>query len=161
MPVGDVVHIEGLYVKTHAVKSNINIAKGDFCIDDTGLRPVLVGDFSLDDRFFDIGAEPIYQAAHDANNLTTTPVKDRVSRVSVLSKGSDWVCKVSANIKPDDHVGLCRLDSRTPIIAVAEIANSAEPTIEESLGIYKHKEFAQTAANSALNDDAVIKTGAL
>ena len=161
MPVGDIVHIEGLYVKTHAVKTNINITKGDFCIDDSGLRPVLTGDFSGDDRFFDIGDEPVYQAAHDANNLTTTPVADRVSRISVLSKGSDWVCKVSASIKPDDHVGISRLDSRTPKIAVSEVANAAEPSIEQSLGIYKHKEFAQTAANSALNDDAVIKTGAL
>lgn len=160
MPVGDIVHIERLTVKPQACKTNINILKGDFLMFETdGLRPVLVGDFPADDRFFDIGAEPIFQAGHDANNLTTTPVGDRVTQVSAIHIGSDWVCKIAAGVDPSDKVGLSNLASRTPVIAISEIANALEPTIVEALGRYSHKEFAKLAAISVLNDDAVIETG--
>ena len=159
MPVGDIVHIEGLYIKPQTVKANVNIVKGDYLIDDSGLRPVVAGDFSADDRFFNIGAEALFQAGHDANNLTTTPVNDRVTEVSVLTPGSDWVCTMAANVKPENKVGLTRLDSRVPVIAISDVANSLEPTIVEILGHYKHKEFAKLASDSALNDDGVIATG--
>ena len=160
MPKGDIVHIEGLYVKPQAVKTNIKILKGDLCIFDTdGLRPILTTDFAADNRFLDIGSTPVFQAGHDADNLDSTAVGDRVTQVSVITKGSDLVYSMAAAVKPDDKVGISRLDSRTPVIAISDVANSAEPTIEEVLGIYKHKEFAKLAANSALNDDGVIATG--
>ena len=161
MPVGDIVHIEKLYVKPQAVKSNTNIDKGDYLIDDSGLRVLVVGDFTDDDRFFDIGAEAVFQAGHDANNLTTTAVKDRVTEVSVLTPGSDWVCKMAVDVKPDNKVGITRLDSRTPKIAINDVANALEPTIVEVLGHYKHKEFAKLASDSALDDDGIIATGVI
>lgn len=159
MPVGDIVHIEGLYVKPQPVKDNVNILKGDYLIDDSGLRPLLASDFATDAIFFDIGDEPVFQAGHDANNLNTTPVKDRVTEVSPITKGSDMVCKMAAGVKPDDTVGISRLDSRTPIIAISDVAAATEPTLQQIFGIYKHKEFAKLAAISVLNDDGVIATG--
>jgi hypothetical protein len=68
---------------------------------------------------------------------------------------------MAAGVEPSKKVGISRLDSRTPIIAVSDVANAAAPVITEILGQYKHKEFAQLAQDSALNDDGVISTGVL
>jgi hypothetical protein len=162
MPPGKIVHIDNLYVKTRAVKFNTVIVTGEYCIFDTdGLRPLVVGDFSADDRFLSIGTKPVFQAGHNANNLTTTAVNDRVTEVSVITVGSDWICKMAAGVEPSKRVGISRLDSRVPIIAVSDVANAVAPTITETLGQYKHKEFAQLASDSVLNDDGVISTGVL
>jgi len=166
LPVGDIVHIENLDVKTITVKTNIAILKGEYVIFDTdGYRPLLATDFSADDRFLDLssegvnGVDGVFQAAEDANNLTTTPVADRRTEVSVIRGGSDWVTKVAVGIEPGRRVGISRLDSRVPIIAVADVANALAPTLDETLGTYSNKEFARLAATSVLNDDAIIKTG--
>jgi len=163
---GNITHIDNLYVKTVACKTNINILLGEYVIFDTdGYRPVVVGDFSADDRFLDInsetagGVDGVFQAVEDANNLTTTPVVDRKTEVSVATTGTDWVTKIAASVRPSRRVGISRLDARTPIIATAAVANSLAPTLDESLGVYKHKEFARLAAISVLNDDAIIATG--
>lgn len=162
MPPGSIVHIDNLYVKPQAVKSNTKITKGEFCIFDTdGLRPIATTDFTGDDSFLDIEATPVFQAGHDADNLTTTPANERVTKVSVLTVGGDWVVKMAAGVKPSERVGISRLDSRTPVIAVSDVANAAKPALKETLGQYKHKEFARFAANSALNDDGVVSTGVL
>jgi len=70
---------------------------------------------------------------------------------------------MAAAVEPTKRVGISRLDSRTPIIAVSDVAGagSLKPTIDETLGQYKHKEFATFASDSALNDDGVISTGVL
>ena len=159
---GNITHIDNLYVKTQPVKSNTAIVLGDYCIFDTdGLRPLATTDFSADDRFLDIGSTPVFQAGHDANNLNSTPAKDRVSKVSVLTVGGDWVCKMAAGVEPSKKVGISRLDARNPVIAVSDVANSVAPTLNQILGQYKHKEFAQLAQDSVLNDDGVIATGVL
>lgn len=162
MPVGDIIHIEGLYVKPQTVKTNTVIIKGEYCIFDTdGQRPIVIGDFSADDRFLDLSATPVIQAGHDANNLTSTPVKDRVTKLSGITIGSDMICKMAVGVEPTKKVGISRLDARTPVIAMADVANSLAPTLNELFGQYKHKEFATTALDSVLNDDGVIATGSL
>lgn len=164
MPPGSIVHIDNLYVKPQAVKTNVNIVEGEYLIFETdGLRPLVAGDFSADNTFLDIGVKPVFQAGHNANNLNTTAAKDRVTKVSVLTIGGDWVCKMAAAVEPTKRVGISRLDSRVPIIAVSDVAGvgALKPTIDETLGQYKHKEFATFAQDSALNDDGVISTGVL
>lgn len=164
MPPGNIVHIDNLYVKTQAVKTNATIVQGEYLIFETdGLRPLVATDFSADNTFLAIGDKPVFQAGHDANNLNTTAAKDRVTKVSVLTIGSDWVCKMAAGVEPTKRVGISRLDARVPIIAVSDVAGVGvlKPTIDETLGQYKHKEFAQLAQDSLLNDDGVISTGVL
>ena len=162
MPPGNITHIEKLYVKTQKVKSNTSIVQGEFLIFDTdGLRPIVPSDFSADDTFLDIGATPVFQAGHNANNLNSTLPHQRVGTVSVLTVGSDFVCKMAADVKPSKRVGISLLNARTPAIAVSDVANGTGPTINETLGQYKHKEFAQFASDSALNEDGIIATGGL
>ncbi len=162
---GNVTHIDNLYVKTVKVQDNTNISLGDYLIfDTTGYRSLVVGDFSADDRFLDLysqgaaGIDGVFQAAEDANNLTTTPVADRHGEVSVLTVGSDWITKSAVGIEPGRRVGIHRLDARTPIIAIADVANALAPITDEVLGIYKGKEFARLAETSVLNDDAIVST---
>ena len=157
---GNIVHIDNLYVKPVAVADNTAILLGEYLIfDTTGYRPLVAGDFSADDRFLNLQVDNVVQAGHDANNLTTTPVNDRVTEVTVITKGSDWTTKMAAGVEPGKPVGITRLDARTPIIAVADIANALPPILVEQLGTYKHKEFARLAEDSVLNDDGVISTG--
>lgn len=166
MPVGDIVHIEGLYVKPQAVKSNISMLKGEYLIFDTdGLRPLLASDFTANDTFLDLNVHPVVQAGHNADNLNTTPVNQRVSEVSVITPGSDMVCKMAAGVKPAKKVGIHRLDSRTPVIAISDVEDTlvtpSAPLHEQTFGQYKHKEFSTKANDSVLNDDGVIATGGL
>lgn len=156
---GNIVHIDNLYVKTVDVRTNDSVLLGDFVIfDTTGFRTVVAGDFALDDRFFDLQTEPVFQALEDANNLTTTPIEDRKDEVAVAILGTDWVAKMAAGVLPGQRVGIHRLDARTPIIAISQTANAAFPTLDQSLGHYQHKEFARKALVSVLNDDGVIHT---
>ncbi len=166
---GNIVHIDNLYVKTVTCKSNINILIGEYLIFETdGYRPLLTTDFSADNTFLDLNGaiasgvvDGIVQALEDANNLTATPVNDRKPEVSVALKGTDWVVKSEVGIRPNRRVGISRLDARTPKIAVDIQAGAipANPTLDETLGIYKHKEFARLAEISVLNDDSVVSTG--
>ncbi len=157
---GNITHIDNLYVKTVAVKSNYAVLLGDFLIFDTdGYRTLIAGDFGADDTFLDLQVDNVVQAAEDANNLTTTPAEDRHPEVSVLTKGSDWVVKMAASVEPGKPVGIGRLDARTPIIAVTDVAGAAAPVLVERLGNYKSKEFARLAEDSVLNDDGIISTG--
>ena len=157
---GNITHIDNLYVKTVPVMANTAVVLGDYLIfDTTGYRTLLTTDFGGDDSFLDLQVDNVVQAAHDANNLTTTPIADRVDEVSVLTKGSDWVVKAAVGIEPGKPVGICRLDARTPIIAVADIANALPPVLVEILGTYKAVEFARLAANTLLDDDAIVSTG--
>ena len=166
---GNIVHIDNLYVKTVPVKTNIAIVIGDFIIFDTdGFRPLLAGDFSADNTYLDLNGalasgvvDGIMQALEDANNLTTTPVEDRKTEVAGALKGTDWVVKTDAGVNPTRRVGISRLDSRVPIIAVVDtaVAIPRAPTLDESLGVYKHKEFARQALVTVLNDDSVVSTG--
>ncbi len=157
---GNIVHIDNLYVKPVKVKSNTKVTLGSYLIFDTdGYRDLVVGDFSANDRFLNLQVDNVVQAAEDADNLTTTAVADRKTEVSVITKGSDWTCKMAANVESGKPVGISRLDARTPKIAVADVANSLAPILVEILGSYKHKEFSRLAEDSALNDDGVISTG--
>lgn len=165
---GNIVHIDNLYVKTLACKTNIDIKIGEFLIFDTdGYRPLLSTDFSADNTFLGLhgtaagSKDGIVQALEDANNLTATPVNDRKPEVSVAMQGTDWVVKMEVGARPTRRVGISRLDARTPVIAV-DIQSGvipANPTLDETLGIYKHKEFARLAEISVLNDDGVVSTG--
>ncbi|KKK70646.1 hypothetical protein LCGC14_2921880 [marine sediment metagenome] len=167
---GNIVHIDNLYAKSVKVADNTAILIGEYLIfDTTGYRPLVVSDFSGNDVFLDIyselganGVDGVFQAAHDANNLTTTPVRDRVGEVSVLTVGTDWVVKAAAGIEPGRRVGIHRLDARTPIIAISDVEDTlvtpSAPTIDQSLGIYKGKEFARLSETSVLNDDAIVST---
>ena len=163
---GNITHIDNLYVKTVAVKSNTKVTLGSFVIFDTdGYRDLVIGDFSADDRFLDINSEGIngidgvFQAVEDADNLTTTDVADRKSEVAVATTGTDWVAKIAVGVRPGRRVGIHRLAARNPEIAISAVANSLPTTIDETLGSYKGKEFARRAELSVLNDDAVIATG--
>ncbi len=159
---GNITHIDNLYVKTVKVQDNAAVLLGEYLIfDTTGYRALATTDFGADNSFLDLNVDNVVQAAEDANNLTTTPVADRHPEVSVLTKGSDWVCKAAAGIEPGKPVGISRLDARTPVIAVSDVAAAipAAPTISEHLGTYKGKEFARLAEDSVLNDDAIISTG--
>lgn len=167
---GNIVHIDNLYVKTVKVKSNTKVTLGSFIIFDTnGYRDLVVGDFSANDVFLDIYSElgansvkGVFQAGEDADNLTTTAVNDRKPEVAVITVGSDWTVKMAAGVKPTRRVGIHRLDARSPIIAVSDVEDTivtpSAPTLNQILGIYKHKEFARLAENSVLNDDGVIST---
>jgi len=157
---GNIVHIDNLYVKTVAVKSNTKVTLGSYLIFDTdGYRDLVAGDFSADDRFLDLQVDNVVQAGEEADNLTTTPVNDRKPEVAVITKGSDWVTKMAVGVEPGKPVGISRLDARVPIIAVADVANSLAPVLVERLGTYKSKEFARLAGDSVLNDDGIISTG--
>jgi hypothetical protein len=84
---GNIVHIDNLYVVTVPVMTNASVSQGDFLIFDTdGYRTLIASDFSMDDRFLDLQVDNVVQAGHDANNLTATPVNDRVPLVSVITK---------------------------------------------------------------------------
>jgi len=166
MPKGSIVHIDNLYVKPQAVKSDTLIDTGDLCIFETdGLRPIVAGDFSGNDTFLDIESKPIFQAGHRADNRTATLAKDKVNQVSVLTVGGDWVYPMAAGVEPSKRVGIHRLDARTPIIAISDVEDTlvtpSAPTLAQTLGQYKHKEFAKLASDSVLNDDGVISTGVL
>jgi len=166
---GNITHIDNLYVKTVPVKTNIAILLGEFVIFDTdGFRPLLSTDFSADNTYLDLqGAlaagvvDGIGQALEDANNLTTTPAEDRHSEVTIALMGTDWVVKTDAGVQTNRRVGISRLDARTPVIAVTDtaVAIPRNPTLDETLGIYKHKEFARQAEVTILNDDSVVSTG--
>lgn len=159
---GNIVHIDNLYVVTVPVKTNDSVLLGEFLIFDTdGYRTLIASDFSADNAFLDLQVDNVVQAAHDANNLTATPVADRVALVSVISKGSDWVTKMAVGVEPGKPVGISRLDARTPVIAVSDVAGAlaVAPTLVQQLGTYKKKEFAILAADSVLNDDGIISTG--
>ena len=158
---GNIVHIDNLYVVTKKAKTNINIKLGDFLIFDTdGLRPVLTTDFSLNDRFLNLNtAGPVYQALEDANNLNALDAADRKGELSVATTGTSWVTKMAAGVESTKRVGISRLDARTPVIAVADVANALSPTIDEVLGSYKKKEFARVAEDSVLNENGIIATG--
>ncbi len=160
---GNITHIDNLYVKTVKVKSNTKITLGSFVIFDTdGYRDLAVGDSigGVDNRFFDLVAlGGILQAGEDADNLTTTAVNDRKPEVAVITRGADWVTSMAVGVEPDKRVGISRLDARTPIIAVTDLANALAPTIDQILGVYKGKEFARLAEDSVLNDDGIISTG--
>lgn len=159
---GNITHIDNLYVKTVPVTTNQSVLLGDFLIFDTdGYRTLLTTDFSADNSFLDLNVDNVVQAAEDANNLNSTPAEDRKSEVSVLMRGTDWVTKMAAGVEPNKRVGISRLDSRTPVIAVSDVAAAipAAPTIDETLGVYKHKEFARLAEDSLLNDDGIVSTG--
>ena len=68
---------------------------------------------------------------------------------------------MEVGVSPGERVGISRLDARTPVIAVDGQAGAipANPTLDETLGIYKSKEFARLAEDSVLNDDGIISTG--
>lgn len=159
---GNITHIDNLYVKTVPVKSNTAVLLGEYLIFDTdGYRTLLTTDFSADNTFLDLNVDNVVQAGEDANNLTATPVEDRKGEVSVIMRGSDWVVKMAAGVEANKRVGISRLDSRVPIIAVSDVAAAipAAPTLDETLGVYKHKEFARQALTSVLNDDGIVSTG--
>jgi len=157
---GNIVHIDNLYILTVKVKSNTKVTLGSFLIFDTdGYRDLIAGDFSADNRFLDLQVDNVVQAGEDADNLTTTAVADRKTEVSVITKGSDWVTSMAASVEPGKPVGITRLDARTPVIAVADVANALPPILVEVLGSYKKKEFARLAEDSVLNDDGIISTG--
>ena len=151
---GNIVHIENLYVKPQAVKSNTNIVLGDFVIFDTdGLRSLLDGDFGGNNTFLDLQGTPVFQAAENANNLDTTDPLIKKDTISVITTGSDWTCKMGAGVEPGEPVGIKRVDAATPHFQILETI-----VAKEILGSYKHKEFATLAAISVLNDDGVIST---
>ena len=159
---GNIVHIDNLYVKPVPVTTNQSVLFGDFLIFDTGgYRTLLTTDFSADNTFLNLTVDNVVQALHDANNLNSTPAKDRVSQVSVAMRGTDWTTKMAAGVEPNRRVGISRLDSRTPVIAVSDVAGALndDPTLAEILGVYKHKDFARLAETSVLNDDGVVSTG--
>lgn len=166
---GNITHIDNLYVKTVTVQDNANILLGDFVIfDTTGWRSLVAGDFSADNTYLDLNGalasgvvDGIGQALEDANNLTTTPAEDRHSEVTIALMGTDWVVKTDAGVQTNRRVGITRLDSRTPVIAVSDtaVAIPRNPNIDETLGIYKHKEFSRLAELTVLNDDSVVTTG--
>lgn len=157
---GNITHIDNLYVKPQAVKTDTNILLGEYCIYDTdGLRTIVAGDFSADDRFLDIKVTPVFQAAESANNLTTTPVLDRKTSITVINIGADWINKMDAGVLPGNNVGIKRLDSHTPVFYASNLANATTPTFNENLGKYQHKEFATEAAISVDNDDGTVHTG--
>jgi len=157
---GNITHIDNLYVKTVAVKTNVKVLLGEFLIFETdGYRTLVAADFSADNRFLNLQVDNVVQAGEDADNLTTTAVNDRKPEVAVITKGSDWVTKMAVGVEPGKPVGITRLDARTPVIAVADVANALPPILVEVLGSYKHQEFARLAADSVLNDDGIISTG--
>lgn len=157
---GNISHIDNLYVKPQAVKTNTNILLGDYVIFDTdGLRSIIAADFSADNRFLNLISFPVFQAAESANNLTTTPVLDRKTSISVIGIGADWVNKMEAAILPGKTVGVKRLDSHTPVFFAAHNANAVIPNVAETLGRYTHKEFATEAEISVDNDDGLVHTG--
>ena len=157
---GNITHIDNLYVKPQAVKTNTIILLGEYVIFETdGLRTIVAGDFSADDRFLDIKSNPVFQAAESANNLTTTLILDRKTSITVINIGADWINKMDAGVLPGRQVGIKRLDSHTPVFFVSDIANSVVPTFNETLGKYQHKEFATTAAISVDNDNGTVHTG--
>lgn len=157
---GNITHIDNLYVKPQAVKTNTNILLGDYVIYDTdGLRTIIPGDFSADDSFLDIKATPVFQAAESANNLTTTLEVNRKTSITVINIGADWINKMDAGVLPQKSVGIKRLDSHTPVFYASDVANSVGPTFNENLGRYQHKEFATEAAISVDNDDGTVHTG--
>ena len=157
---GNITHIDNLYVKPQAVKTNTSILLGDYCIYDTdGLRSLVVADFTADNRFLDIKLKKVVQAAESANNLDTTLVVDKKAFISVISTGSDWINKMDAGVLPESRVGIKRLDSHTPVFYASDLANALAPTFNEILGIYRHKEFATAAAISVDNDDGTVSTG--
>ncbi len=158
---GNIVHIDNLYVKTNPVKSNISILLGDFCIFDTdGLRPIVAGDFVGDDTFLNIKTTPVFQAAEDADNLTTTNVNLRKTEIEVITRGSDLVASMRAGVLPDQDVGILRVDAATPVFQVAEQSVAATPVAaNEVLGVYKHKEFSTIALISVQSDNGIVSTG--
>jgi len=157
---GNITHIDNLYVKPQPVKTNTNILLGEYMIFDTdGLRSIVAGDFTADDRFLDIKATPVFQAAESANNLTSTLEVNRKTSISAIHIGADWINKMDAGVLPQKTVGVKRLDSHTPVFFVSDTANGAAPTFNENLGRYQHKEFATDAAISVDNDDGTVHTG--
>jgi len=157
---GNITHIDNLYVKPQAVKTNTSITLGDYCIFDTdGLRSITTADFTADNRFLDIKTVAVVQAAESANNLTTTSEIDRKTSISVIGVGADWINKMSTGVLPEARVGIIRLDAHTPVFFVSNLANALSPIFDEILGIYRHREFATTAAISADNDDGLVSTG--
>ena len=161
---GNIVHIDNLYPKTFPVGTNINIVLGEFVIFDDaigGMRPLAIGDFSLDDTFLDLEANSVMQAGEDANNLTVTDVNLRKTEISCITKGSDWTVLMRAGVIPDKPVGILRVDADAPNLfqAANESVAAAIVATKERLGLYKHKEFTTVGNISAQDDDGIISTG--
>jgi len=160
-PGGSVVHIDNLDAKPQPVKTNTKIEDGDFCINDSGLRPIVAGDFPANDRFMDLSIIPIVLAAAGADNLDTTLVRERQTEVPVLRVITDWVTFMAAGVNPNFAVGIHRLDTYPGAFKwrIAAFANSLTPTNKEILGVYKGKRFSTIAEISVLEDDGIITTG--
>jgi len=160
-PGGSVVHIDNLDVKPQAVKSNTKIEDGDLCTFDTdGLRPVVAGDFSADDRYLDLQNKPVVLAAAGADNLDTTAIRDRQANVPVLRLISDWVAFAGAGIIPNAPVGVRLLAAFTAhTIHIASVANTVAPGTKEVLGTYKGKRFSTLQEVSVQGDESIVTTG--
>lgn len=155
---GNIVHIENLYVKPIAVKTNAKINLGNYCIFDTdGLRELTAADCGTGaiGQFLSLVDElAVYQAGETADNLTTTPVLDRKTKVNVILRTSDWVTIMEAGVRPNTRVGI-QVKTLTPDTFV--VNNTS--TFDNIIGLYMHKEFAALAETSVLDDDGVIATG--
>lgn len=158
---GNIVHIDNLSVQDFDVKSNTSIVLGDFVIFDTdGVRPIVAGDFTLNDTFLPIQTTPVFQAGESSNNLTTTPVAERKTTCECITRGSDISAVMRVGVLPDKPVGILRVDGATPVFQVSDKRVSATiVAATEVLGIYKHKEFSTIALTSVQGDNGIIATG--
>lgn len=157
---GNIVHIDNLTVQDFAVKTNTSIVLGDFVIFDSGVRPIVAGDFTGNDAFLDIQATPVYQAGESSNNLTTTPVNERKTTCECITRGSDISAVMRVGATPDSPVGILRVDGGTPVFQIAsQDVGATVVAAKEVLGIYKYKEFSTEANISVQGDNGVIATG--
>jgi len=158
---GNVVHIDNLYVKDFAVKTNTSIVLGDFVVFDTdGVRPLSTADITVNDTFLDIQAKPVFQAGESSNNLTTTPVDQRKPTCECFTRGTDISVVMRAGVLPDKPVGILRVDGATPVFQVSDKrVSSTIVAAKEVLGIYKHKEFSTQADTSIQADNGIVTTG--
>ena len=148
---GNIVHIENLYVKPRKVKDNVNILLGKFVVEDSGARELSTGDVA-DGSFVSQDAFQVSQAGENANNLTTTDPLIKKDLISLITKGSDWTCKMAPGVIPEQTVGIKRIDSQASVFVM-----DATDVASEILGVYKHREYSTIAETSLEEDDGVIQ----